>query len=123
MHFMRGSRKICQKGSNSENVFVCFLVEEERKDPNTTISGPSLARQRNAVMDDGPIHSIWLGSFMIVQGIWTSVAKKPNMFAPLNPRMYFLSYHGYSQLLQYTKLLFLKQVLALVSVHVCAISL
>ena len=27
----------------------CFLVDEGRKDPNTTISGPSSARQRNAI--------------------------------------------------------------------------
>ena len=26
-----------------------FLVDEGRKDPNTTISGPSSARQRNAI--------------------------------------------------------------------------
>ena len=29
--------------------FCCFLVDEGRKDPNTTISGPSSARQRNAI--------------------------------------------------------------------------
>ena len=38
-----------------------FLVDNEREDPNSTISGPSLARQRNANKmafhwraDDGP---------------------------------------------------------------------
>ena len=51
---MRGSRKICQRGSNFENVYFCFvlfsfLVDEGREDPNTTISGPSSARQRNAI--------------------------------------------------------------------------
>ena len=29
---------------------LLFLVDEERKDPNTTISGPSSARQRNATL-------------------------------------------------------------------------
>ena len=29
--------------------FFWFLFDEERKDPNTTISGPSTARQRNAI--------------------------------------------------------------------------
>ena len=39
---MRGSRKFCQRGSNSD-VFVCvFIVDEGREDPNTTISWPSL---------------------------------------------------------------------------------
>ena len=39
--------------ANFENIF--FLVYEGREDPNTTLSGPSLARQRNAVqIDDGP---------------------------------------------------------------------
>ena len=54
---MRRSRKFCQRGSN----FDFFLFDEGRKDPNTTISGPSMAGQRNAVQiafrwqaDDGP---------------------------------------------------------------------
>ena len=63
---MRGSRQFCQRGSNFDVFFVfvfvfCFVLGEERKDPNTTISGPSLARQRNAIkmafhwrVDDGP---------------------------------------------------------------------
>ena len=54
---MRGSRKICQRGSLTTFYFV---VGEGREDPNTTISGPTSARQRNAIMafrwraDDGP---------------------------------------------------------------------
>ena len=54
---MRGPRKFCQRGSNFENVFFYEGIE----DPNTTISGPLLARQRNAISmafrwraDDGP---------------------------------------------------------------------
>ena len=39
---MRGSR-----WCNFDNLFP--LVEEGRDDPSTTISGPSLARQRNAI--------------------------------------------------------------------------
>ena len=42
---MRGSRKFYQRGSSFDNA---FLVDEGREDPNTAISGPSLARQRNA---------------------------------------------------------------------------
>ena len=41
---MRGSRKLCQRGSKFDNVF--FQFDEGRKDTNTTISGPSSARQR-----------------------------------------------------------------------------
>ena len=43
---MRGSRKFCQRGS-SFDVFLCFcvflffLVDEWREDPNNTISEPS----------------------------------------------------------------------------------
>ena len=42
---MRGSRKFCQRVSNFDKVF--FYVGTE--DPNTTISGASSARQRNAI--------------------------------------------------------------------------
>ena len=50
------AKKFCQRGSNSDNFvlfFRCFLlvflVDEGRKDPNNAKSGPSLARQRNAI--------------------------------------------------------------------------
>ena len=47
---MRGSRKFCQWGSKFDNVFlVFFLVDEGIEDPNVTISGPSSARQQNAI--------------------------------------------------------------------------
>ena len=49
---MRGSRKFCQKGSNSDVFFLSFfffLVDEERKDSKTAKSRPSSARQRNAI--------------------------------------------------------------------------
>ena len=44
---MCGSRKFCQRGSNFDNFFSFFLVDEGWDDPNTTISGPSSAHQRN----------------------------------------------------------------------------
>ena len=37
---------LLERGSNFDNV---FLVDEGREDPSTTISGPSKARQRNAI--------------------------------------------------------------------------
>ena len=43
---MCGSRKLCQRGPNSDNV---FLVDEELEDPYTTQSGPSSPRQRNLI--------------------------------------------------------------------------
>ena len=47
---MRGSRNLCQRGSNFDIVVVVvFLDDEGRKDPNTTISGPSSTHQRNAI--------------------------------------------------------------------------
>ena len=33
----------------SDGVQLFTLVDERREDPNTTISGPSLARQQNAI--------------------------------------------------------------------------
>ena len=41
---MRGSRKVCQRGSNFDNFF-----DEGREDQNSTKSDPSSARQRNAI--------------------------------------------------------------------------
>ena len=43
-------QKVLPEGSNFEKVFVLgfFLVDGGRKVPNTTISGQSSARQRNA---------------------------------------------------------------------------
>ena len=43
---MRGSRKFGQRGSNFDND---FLVNEGREDLNTTITGASSTRQRNAI--------------------------------------------------------------------------
>ena len=43
---MRGSRKLCQRGSKFDNV---FLVDAGIEDPNTAINGPSSARKRNAI--------------------------------------------------------------------------
>ena len=38
--------RFCERGSNFDKI---FLVDEWREDPITTISGPSFARQRNAI--------------------------------------------------------------------------
>ena len=54
---MRRSRTFCQRGFNFENVFFVFVVvfgggffvDEGIYDPNITINGPSLARQRNVI--------------------------------------------------------------------------
>ena len=43
---MRGSRNFCQRGSDFDNI---LLVDERRDDQNTTKSGPSSARQQNAI--------------------------------------------------------------------------
>ena len=47
---MRGPRKFCLSESNFDNVLFLFVfLVEGREDPSTTISGPSSARQRNAI--------------------------------------------------------------------------
>ena len=68
---MRGSRKFCQRGSNSNND---FLLDERREDPNTTIAD----HRRPA--DDGPSLNASFGSFVIFQGIRTGISKKPYRF-------------------------------------------
>ena len=48
---MRGSRKFCQRGPTLTfySFIFYFFFDEGREDSNTTISGPSTARQRNAI--------------------------------------------------------------------------
>ena len=46
---MHGTRKFCQRGSNS----ITILVDEGLADPNTAINGSSLACQRNAIFFAG----------------------------------------------------------------------
>ena len=72
---MRRSRKFCQRPSGGPTLIkkncVCVgflsLVDEGRKDRNTTFSGPSLALQLNAIYmalrwhpDDGPTLNVGL---------------------------------------------------------------
>ena len=80
---MRGSRTLCQMGSIFEFI-IFFSIDEGREDQNTTISGPSSARQRNAVSlqrdDDGSTMNAGLVALCFFQGILTSIAKKPYIF-------------------------------------------
>ena len=68
-------------------LFFCFfLVDEGIGDPDFTINGPSSTRQRNAINGvslagrQRPNIECWLGSFVIFQGIRTSIAKKTYIF-------------------------------------------
>ena len=86
---MRGSRNLCQRGSNFDNV---FLVDERRDDQNSNakraiidlpakrqLNGVSLASLR------WPNIEFWPSSFEIFQGIRTSITKKT---------VFFLSFRG-----------------------------
>ena len=61
---------------------VFLIADEGKEDLNTTISGHSSARQQNAIQIAFSWLKIecWLGSFMILQEIRTSIAKKPYLF-------------------------------------------
>ena len=59
---MRGSRKFCQRGPT---LSFFFLVVERRKDPNTTICGPTSACQRNA---SGPTFNASLVALCFFKG-------------------------------------------------------
>ena len=61
---MGGSRKFCQGGTN---LIIFSLVDEGRKDPNTTIIWPLSACQQNTICmafnrraDDGPTLNVGL---------------------------------------------------------------
>ena len=59
---MRRSRKFCRRGSKFDNV---FLVDGGMGDRGSKyrLSGPSSARQRNAISDDGPTLNAGLVAF------------------------------------------------------------
>ena len=62
-----------------------MFFDEGRERSSTTISGPSSARQQNAIMafrwhaDDGPTLNAGLVA-VIFQGTWTCIARKPYIF-------------------------------------------
>ena len=61
--------------------FFCFLADEGREYPNTTISGPSSARQRNAILMAFAGVLIMAQTWMpIFKGILTRIAMKPYIF-------------------------------------------
>ena len=92
----------------------CLSLKRREKNPNTVIyiyiNGPSSARQRNANkwrfaggQIPRPNIECWLGSFVIFQGIRTSIAKDPYTLVifrggdgsgppvpPLDPQMYLV---------------------------------
>ena len=98
----RIQKKIVSGGPTLITFF--FYLMNVRKDPNTTISGPSSAHQRNAILmafrrraDDGPTLNAGL-QLRVFQGIRTSIVKKPYILvifqrgsgppvSPLDPRM------------------------------------
>ena len=75
-----GSRKFCQRESNSDNVFVLFCVlmrgERIQKVLKARHHRPASETPFRWRADDGPTLN-WLGSFVIFQGIWTSIATNP----------------------------------------------
>ena len=83
---MCGSRKFCYRGVQFWRVFCLFVFYEGRADPNSTKSGPSSARQRNAIKwnailmafrwraDYGPTLNAGLVAFTVIfQGSRTSI--------------------------------------------------
>ena len=73
---MRGPRKLCQRGSNSENVvFFCFLGGSMYHYKQTIIGLP--AKWYFAGVTMTAQHWIWLGSFMIFQGSGPVLQRNP----------------------------------------------
>ena len=80
------SRKFCKRGSDSD-VFFSWWKEGGSRIPLTKKSGPLSAHQRNAIKWRfagvpmmPPNIEYWLVSFVIFQGIWTSIAKETLYF-------------------------------------------
>ena len=85
---MRGFRNSCHRASNFDNVFSFFFLVDERGDnQNTTKSGPSSARQRNAIQmvfrwraDDGPTLNSGMVALWILRGSGQVLLKKTLIF-------------------------------------------
>ena len=94
---MPESRKFCQSGSNTDNVFYYFfsffiiLVEGMERGDGERIEmplkvghhWPASKTSLNGVLLAGqywPIIECWLGSFVIFQGIRINIARKPYIF-------------------------------------------
>ena len=82
-HCIHGSRKFCQKGSNSDIFLKRAIIGWPKKHH---LTGVLLAGRW------WPNIKCWLGSFVIFQGIRTSIVKKPYIFVifqggpdPLSP--------------------------------------
>ena len=105
-HYMRGSRKFCQRGSNLDNVFLVWWGGELSKyHYKRAVFGPPAKRHLNGVLLAcrlWPKIESWLGSHDF-KGIGTSIAKKPLYFcdfrgevrtaclpSPLDPHMHFI---------------------------------
>ena len=106
MYVMRGSGKFCQRGSNYDKVFFSFMRGGGGRIQIPLLAGhqrPACETPFNAFRwraDDSNMEC-WLGSFLIFQGISTSIAKEPYIFVifqgrggggplapPLDPHMY-----------------------------------
>ena len=69
---MRGSRKLCQRGSNSDNgLAFCWVFLVVEKKIQTPLKVGNHWSARIALLAQAH------GSFVIFQGIWTSIPKKP----------------------------------------------
>ena len=79
---MRRSRKFCQRGSNSDRV---FLTRRNRIQITLKLGHhrPAGKRHLNGILLACPWWlniECWLGSFVIFKGIRTSIAKRPYIF-------------------------------------------
>ena len=83
---MRGSRKFCQRGSNSDNVLFRIapkvVLINAKWHQKWAIIGPPRKRHLNVSLVGRwwPNIEFWFGSFAIFQGIWPIIAKKPYTF-------------------------------------------
>ena len=81
---MRGSRNLCQRGASFYSLFCCCFFKLMRGGSKYhfkgAIIGPPAKLHLNGVSLAGwlwPGIECWLGSFLIYQGIRTSIAQKP----------------------------------------------
>ena len=89
VHVQQCFQRVLPEGVRLWKRFFLFLFDEEMKDPNTTISGPTTARQRNVSLAGPMMANHWMLECKLCEfkGIRTSIAINSYIFVIFEGRV------------------------------------